>query len=160
ILLLISTIFLKVTGLLRDMLIANFFGDSYMADAYLAAFIVPNMLILFMQNGMKNAFVPSFYLKKQQNKETFFFNNLLKGTWMIGLLISISGIILAPVIIQILYPTFNVETATIATGIIRIFMISMIIVCVNAILESYLDANHRYHLSTISQSIVWLTMIM
>ncbi|WP_252312081.1 hypothetical protein [Sinobaca sp. H24] len=54
------TFILKVSGLLRDMTIAFYFGDSYLADAYIAAFIIPNMLFLFMTNGMKNALVPSY----------------------------------------------------------------------------------------------------
>ncbi|WP_066190572.1 murein biosynthesis integral membrane protein MurJ [Gracilibacillus timonensis] len=155
----ISTILLKISGLARDILIANYFGDSYLAEAYLAAFIIPNMMILFMQNGMKEVFVPQYFQYKKKQAEVAFLSHIFQSSFVIGILLAILGMILAPFLIDLLYPAFNEETATVATRIMRILMIAVCIVCINAVLESYLDATYRYHLSALSQMFVWVTMI-
>ena len=50
---LLATLLLKISGMVRDIVIAYYFGDSYVADAYLAAFIIPNMIILFFTTGIE-----------------------------------------------------------------------------------------------------------
>lgn len=80
ILFLIATLFLKVSGLIRDMIIAFYFGDSYIADAYLAAFIIPNMIILFFITGMKNALVPSYIQSLTDNNGRNHLGQVFKGT--------------------------------------------------------------------------------
>ncbi len=53
--------------MIRDLVIANYFGTSYIADSYNAAMIIPNAFILFMLTGMKDAFIPS-YLRYEKEK--------------------------------------------------------------------------------------------
>nr|WP_275583040.1 murein biosynthesis integral membrane protein MurJ [Gracilibacillus alcaliphilus] len=155
----VTTILLKISGLMRDMLIANYFGDSYLAEAYLAAFIIPNMIILFMQNGMKEIFVPQYFQYKKMHASEAFFYNIFRTSAVLGIVISIIGIILASQLIDLLYPAFDQQVADVAAKIMRILMAAIILVCMNAVYESYLDATYRYHLSTFSQMIVWVTMI-
>ena len=41
---LLSTFVLKFSSMIRDLVIAGLFGDSYQADAYFAAMAIPNAL--------------------------------------------------------------------------------------------------------------------
>lgn len=68
ILLLVSTLFLKFSSMIRDLVIANYFGTSYIVDAYNAAMIIPNAFILFMLTGMKDAFIPSYLRYEKEGK--------------------------------------------------------------------------------------------
>jgi putative peptidoglycan lipid II flippase len=62
----------RVTGLLRDLLMAAFFGASAMTDAFNVAFRIPNLFRrLFAEGAFSQAFVPSLaHTKAQQGDES------------------------------------------------------------------------------------------
>lgn len=57
----------RVLGLLRDQVQAYFFGAGLVADAFLAAFRIPNLLRdLFAEGAMSAAFVPTLTRTQQE----------------------------------------------------------------------------------------------
>ena len=53
------TLVSRITGVVRDMLIARFFGASVQTDAFYVAFRLPNLLRrLFAEGAFQQAFVP------------------------------------------------------------------------------------------------------
>ena len=53
------TMLSRITGLVRDMLIARYFGAGAATDAFYVAFRIPNMLRrLFAEGAFSQAFVP------------------------------------------------------------------------------------------------------
>ena len=53
------TLLSRVTGLIRDMLIARYFGVSGATDAFYVAFRIPNLLRrLFAEGAFSQAFLP------------------------------------------------------------------------------------------------------
>ena len=53
------TLLSRITGVVRDMLIARYFGSSAATDAFYVAFRLPNMLRrLFAEGAFQQAFVP------------------------------------------------------------------------------------------------------
>ncbi|MBM7571336.1 murein biosynthesis integral membrane protein MurJ [Aquibacillus albus] len=155
-----ASLLLKVSGLIRDMVIAYYFGDSYVADAYLAAFIIPNMFILFMTTGMKNAFVPSYIEAIEQNRGRYHFGQVFRGTMVISLIVTVLGMALAPLYIPMFYPAFSDAVTEIAIWVTIIFFSIILFVGMNAVLEAYFDAENRFSLSMVSQMIVILTSIL
>lgn len=155
-----ATLLLKVSGLIRDMVVAYYFGDSYVADAYLAAFIIPNMLILFMQNGMKNALVPSYIDAVEENRGRSHLGQVFKGTLVLAFVLSLIGMAVAPFMIRIFYPDFSPEATEIATWVTVIFFSCIAIVGMNAVLEAFFDAESKFSLSIVSQIIVILSSIL
>ncbi|KHF39597.1 murein biosynthesis integral membrane protein MurJ [Halalkalibacter okhensis] len=149
-----ATLLLKVSSMIRDMIIAYYFGDTYVTDAYLAAFIIPNMIILFMTTGMKNTFVPSYIEALTEQREKQHLTHILKGTAIIGLILSVIGIVISPYIIPILYPNFHLEATDIAVWVSIIYFVAIFIVCINAVLEGLLDARKEFSFSVMSQVIV------
>lgn len=154
-----ASLLLKVSGLVRDMVIAFYFGDSYVADAYLAAFIIPNMFILFMTTGMKNAFVPSYIEALENQHGKMHFGQVLKGTIVISLIISLLGLGLSPLYVPVLYPDFHADAMQIAVTVTIIFFSSLVFVGANAVLEAFFDAENKFSLSMISQIMVMVTSI-
>ncbi|WP_281974562.1 murein biosynthesis integral membrane protein MurJ [Halobacillus litoralis] len=154
-----ATLLLKVSGLIRDMVIAYYFGDSYVADAYLAAFIIPNMLILFMTNGMKNALVPSYIESVEENNGKRYLGQVFKGTFVLAFILSIIGMLLAPYLIPLFYPDFSPEATEIATWVTVIFFACISFVGMNSVLEAFFDAESKFSLSIVSQIIVILSSI-
>ena len=49
----------RITGFLRDMILANYLGAGAISDAFLAAFKIPNLFrSLFAEGAFTTAFVP------------------------------------------------------------------------------------------------------
>ncbi|WP_456277569.1 murein biosynthesis integral membrane protein MurJ [Bacillus sp. AK128] len=159
ILLLLSTFILKFSSMLRDLVIAQFFGDSYMADAYIAAMTIPNAIILFMLTGMKDAFLPSYYKFEEQGRGFSHLTNVVKGTFLIGAIISLIGAILSPLLIRFLYPDFNEHGTEIAIWTAVIYFVSVMVVGINAVYEGYFDAKRKFSFSTFSQTVVVICTI-
>jgi putative peptidoglycan lipid II flippase len=100
------TMLSRITGLLRETLIARAFGAGGMTDAYIVAFRIPNLLRrLFAEGAFSQAFVPilSEYKNKQGPQASkqlvdHVANTLVWAT----LLVTILGIIAAPVFIYLI----------------------------------------------------------
>ena len=97
------TMLSRITGLLRETLIARAFGASAMTDAYVVAFRIPNLLRrLFAEGAFSQAFVPILAeYKNQQGQEAskklvdHVANTLVWST----LIVTVIGIIASPLFI-------------------------------------------------------------
>ena len=57
------TLVSRITGFLRDMVLANFLGAGAISDAFVVAFKLPNLFrSLFAEGAFTSAFVPLFSL--------------------------------------------------------------------------------------------------
>ena len=64
----------RILGFLREALISGFFGKSYVTDAYLAGFAVPDFFYtLLVVGALSSAFIPvlSGYLAEKKRKEAW-----------------------------------------------------------------------------------------
>ncbi|MDB5938660.1 MAG: integral rane protein MviN, partial [Polaromonas sp.] len=64
------TLLSRITGLVRELLIASSFGASAMTDAFNVAFRIPNLFRrLFAEGAFSQAFVPVLAANKAQHGE-------------------------------------------------------------------------------------------
>ncbi len=95
----------RVLGLIRDMVIAALFGSGMVADAFFVAFRIPNLLRrLFAEGSLTIAFIPVFteYLNRKSRAEALELARVtLTILSLILVLVSITGILLAPWIVRI-----------------------------------------------------------
>lgn len=101
-----ATFLSRVIGYLRDMVIAGMFGTSIFADAFIAAFRIPNfMRRLFAEGTFTIAFIPVFseYLSKYGKAEAF---RLARATLLLVsvclVALTFIGILAAPIIVKII----------------------------------------------------------
>lgn len=96
----------RVTGLVRDLLMASTFGVSAMTDAFWVAFRIPNMLRrMFAEGAFSQAFVPVLAATKAQEGEeaTRALINAIATLLTVTLLITcVLGIVGAPVLVYLL----------------------------------------------------------
>ena len=106
----IATFMSRILGLIREQVMAAYFGASGITDAFLVAFRIPNLLRdLFAEGAFSSAFVPTFVEANQESKEEsrellwtlFWLLTITTGT--ICLLIGI----FAPELIEIFAPSFT-----------------------------------------------------
>ena len=105
------TLISRILGFVRDMLIARIFGVDLATDAFFVAFKIPNFLRrLFAEGAFAHAFVPVLADYKEQGSKAALklFVDRTAGTLaLILMLLTVVGIITAPVLILLLAPGFS-----------------------------------------------------
>jgi len=104
------TLVSRILGLLRDVVLARFFGASLIMDAFLVANRIPNMLRRFFAEGaFSQGFIPVMarYREKHDHEEAREFVDSIAGTLgLILFLVTLVGVIAAPVLVLIVAPGF------------------------------------------------------
>jgi putative peptidoglycan lipid II flippase len=104
------TLISRILGLLRDVIFARFFGASLVMDAFLVANRIPNMLRRFFAEGAFSAgFIPVMarYREQHEHDDAREFIDSVSGTFGIVLfVISLIGVIAAPILVLIVAPGF------------------------------------------------------
>jgi putative peptidoglycan lipid II flippase len=108
-----ATLVSRVLGFLRDILIAFFFGTGYGAQAFVVAFRLPNIWRGFVgEEAVNAAVVPvlSEY-KSEQDLSDFkdLSKSLIKSSFIILSVITLAGLIFAPLLIKIIAPGFKAD---------------------------------------------------
>ena len=105
-----AVLFSRITGLVREVVFAKYFGAGMVFDAFLAAFRIPNLTRdLVAEGALSAAFVTTFsqYLATKSEGEAFRLSNRL-ATVLVPLLavICLLGIVFAPQLIDVMFPGF------------------------------------------------------
>ena len=107
----VFTLLSRITGLIRDMLIARYFGVSAATDAFYVAFRIPNMLRrLFAEGAFSQAFVPMLSQVKEQQPEDeqkTFISDVFSLLGCAVFLASLLGIAFAPVVVWLIASGFK-----------------------------------------------------
>jgi putative peptidoglycan lipid II flippase len=114
----------RITGLLRETVIAHFFGASYVADAFRGAFRIPNMLNNLFGEGVLSASFITVYARLralQKDDDARELAGIVFGTLALvcSLLVTV-GILLAPVLTDVIVPGFKGPQRSLTIQIIRI----------------------------------------
>ncbi len=105
-----AVLFSRVTGLVREVVFAKYFGAGMVFDAFLAAFRIPNLSRdLLAEGALSAAFVTTFsqYLATKSEEEAYRLSNRL-ATVLVPVLavICLLGIVFAPQLIDVMFPGF------------------------------------------------------
>ncbi len=106
------TLLSRITGLVRDVLFASLIGagTGVSADAFYVAFRIPNFLRrIFGEGAFSQSFVPVFaeYKAKYTAAETRAFVDHMAGIFgAILFVVTLIGVIIAPILVMILAPGF------------------------------------------------------
>ncbi|MEN9379407.1 MAG: hypothetical protein RJB15_1085 [Pseudomonadota bacterium] len=105
------TMLSRITGLLRETLIARSFGASEWTDAFNVAFRLPNLLRrLFAEGAFSQAFVPilgEISTNEDQNKAKILINAVATLLFWALLLTVLAGVIGAPLLILVIATGFS-----------------------------------------------------
>lgn len=140
----------RVFGYLRDAVIFIFLGATGSTDAFLVAFRIPNFLRrLFAEGAFSQAFVPvlSEYKEQRSKQELQTLINHVAGTLGVVLfLLSILGVLLAPLLIYIFAPGFTGDGTRfdLATQMLRITFPYILFISLTALSASILNTFNRF----------------
>ena len=161
----IMTMLSRVLGLVRDMVIARYFGAGAGADAFFVAFKIPNFLRrLFAEGAFSQAFVPvlSSYRETQSRSEVLRLVNAVAGSLGLVLLgVTLAAILGAPVLTAVFAPGFLDDDAKFAltSEMLRITFPYLLLISLTAFAGGILNSYDRFAVPAFTPVLLNLAMI-
>ena len=141
-LVMVITIASRFLGLIRDSLVAYYFGAGAITDAYKAAVMVPETLFTIIGLGVSTVFIPMLSkIRYRDSKEKMFefANNVIGLLIIMSLCIFVLGNIFTESIVNIIAPGFSKENMELAISLTRISLINLLFMSVNVCFLSMLQ---------------------
>ncbi len=151
----------RFLGFIRDMLIANNFGAGVYTDAYNIAVSIPETIFTLVGLAISTAFLPmlsKIRAKKGQEEMYDFANNVINILFIISLILFVLTSVFAKEIVYIF--KFSEETRIIATGLLRITLINILFLSINACFTALLQVNEDFVIPSILGLFFNLPMIL
>ncbi|MET0290771.1 MAG: murein biosynthesis integral membrane protein MurJ [Steroidobacteraceae bacterium] len=162
----LATLLSRITGMLRDTLMAQALGAGPISDAFLVAYKIPNFLRrLFAEGAFSQSFVPviSEYKTQRGNDEVRELVAGVAGTLgAVLLLISALGVVAAPVIIFLFAPKWALADSAgydLAVQMLRWTFPYLLFVSLTSLFSGVLNSHGRFVVPAITQVVMNLVMI-
>ncbi|MBL8058397.1 MAG: murein biosynthesis integral membrane protein MurJ [Anaerolineales bacterium] len=153
----------NLTGLARQILIADAFGTSRALDAFNTAQRIPDLLFNLVAGGaLASAFVPAFtgFLTRTDRAGAW---RLASGVMTLAALslavISALAAALAPAIIGLIGAGLPPTEQALAAGLLRVLLLAPTIFGVSGLLMGILNAHQHFLLPALAPTFYWLGMI-
>jgi putative peptidoglycan lipid II flippase len=160
-----ATLASRLTGFVRDMLVAAALGATAIADAYVAAFLLPNLFRRLVGEGAFNAaFAPIFARREAEGGDrsaVAFAESALSLFLGVAILILIAGQIGMPMIISLVAPGFLDDPAKLADAVTfgRVMFPFVGVILLIAVLNGTLNALGRYAIAAWAPVLLNLMLI-
>jgi putative peptidoglycan lipid II flippase len=159
------TMLSRVLGLVRDMVIARYFGAGAGADAFFVAFKIPNFLRrLFAEGAFNQAFVPvlSSYRQQESIGDVRRLVNAVAGS--LGLIlfgVTIAAVLGAPLLTALFAPGFVDDELKfdLASDMLRITFPYLFLISLTAFAGSILNSYDRFAVPAFTPVLLNLSMI-
>ncbi|HLH44296.1 MAG TPA: murein biosynthesis integral membrane protein MurJ [Bryobacteraceae bacterium] len=140
----------RITGLLRESIMARLFGAGLVYDAFMLGFRIPNLTRdLFAEGALSSAFVPTFteYLTTRGKEEAARLANLVATALMIIVgSICAAGTMFAPALVRLFAPGYAAVPGKfeLAVTMTRIMFPFLLLVALAAQAMGILNASNRF----------------
>jgi putative peptidoglycan lipid II flippase len=140
----------RISGLLREIVMARFFGAGFVYDAFLLGFRIPNLTRdLFAEGALSSAFVPIFTqtLQSKGKKEAAELSNLVATALILIVgVFCLLGVIFSPLLVNVLAQGFHQVPGKfeLAVQMTRIMFPFLLLVALAAQAMGVLNACNRF----------------
>lgn len=161
----VMTLVSRILGFIRDMVIARYFGADAATDAFFVAFRIPNfMRRLFAEGSFAQAFVPmlSDYRENSDRAGLKLFLDRASGSLaLLVLLISLAGVIAAPLLILLFAPGFLGQEGQfdLSSAMLRITFPYLFFITLTAFAGGILNASGRFAIPAFTPAVLNMVMI-
>jgi putative peptidoglycan lipid II flippase len=141
----------RIAGLIRDRIFAHYFGNSDAADAFKAAFRIPNFLQnLFGEGVLSASFIPVYagLLARQDEKEARKVAGAVASLLALTTsLLVLLGVLATPYLIDAIAPGFHGEKRQLTVQLVRILFPGAGLLVFSAWCLGVLNSHRRFFLS-------------
>lgn len=149
---------LKVSGFIREAIVASEFGVSNETDGYFLAFGFITLVVAMISTGFNNVFLPMYVKRKKAGIDSSDQNaNALLNWTMLGFgFVSIAGWFFAPKFVPVIYFNMKPEIEPYAVEMTQIFFAFIVIIALGGLLDSYLQSRRIFVPSQIAKLLATL----
>lgn len=166
VLLAIVTLGSKFFGFVREILMANYYGTTYITDAYVIATSIPSMIFAGILGAIATSFIPIYSKKRETEGELqadLFTSQTINMITIVAIVSSLIGIVFSDQLVYIFTRGgFVGETAAIASFYVKVTFSFTFFTSTAGIMEAYLKYKNVFISPTIagySVSIVTIIFI-
>lgn len=139
----------RVGGLLRSVFLAAYFGTTRAADIFIVGITIANfMRRIVAENALENAFLPIFsriFHRAPRNKTWEASSSIVNFTLLMSFIFAVTGIILAPAIVNVLFPSFVAKGMLQETiNMTRLVMPYLFLITAAAVMITFLKAFNNF----------------
>lgn len=152
-----------ILSFVKEASIANYYGVSFVVDAYTIAIQVPVTIFSFVACALRAVVIPLYsdlYYKQGLKKANKFADNLTTFTLLISLLFVIICEIGSDLIITLFAPGFNAETHHLARYLLMITVPTMVFSVVIDVLSGILNVHKKFVLPSLAVYFLNLSIIL
>ena len=152
----------RIAGFVRERVFAMYFGNSDAADAFKAAFKIPNLLQnLFGEGVLSASFIPVYARLLADGDEEAarrLAGQVLAVLMFLMAILAVAGIGLTPFLIDVVAPGFAGEKRELAIQLVQIFFPATAILVLSAWCLGVLNSHRRFFLSYVAP-VLWNAVI-
>lgn len=153
----------RLSGLVRERIFAHYLGTTLAADAYRAAFRVPNMLQNMLGEGVLSAsFIPVYARLRAEGRDREA-SELAEAVFallaLVASIIVALGILCAPVLVRLLVPGFTGDKRILTIALVRIVFPGTGLLVFSAWCLGVLNSHGRFFLSYASAVMMNIAMV-
>ncbi len=159
------TLLSRISGLVRDMLIARYFGASAATDAFYVAFRLPNMLRrLFAEGAFQQAFVPmlsDIYENQSRERAQSFIDHVFTLLALAVFAASFIGVLVAPLLVWAIASGLRADPAAfdLASALTRWMFPYIAFMALVALAASILNVHRRFAIPAVTPVLLNLSFI-
>ena len=160
----LMTLLSRISGLVRDVVMANILGPGALSDAFVVAFRIPNFLRrIFAEGAFSQAFVPMFAeLTERNTQEAKQFVNASAGILaLMTFILTALGVIFAPEIVSVLAPGFKQDPEKLAITVNSLRFMFPYLFCISLVAMSagILNTMNRFAVPAVTPVLLNLCLI-
>lgn len=148
----LSMIISRILGFVRDIIIANQYGQSYQTDAYNLAFVIPDAIYMILVGGaFSAAFIPVFssYVAKKQEKTAWEVASVTMSVICVCMVVLVSlAYVFAPQLVDFFFKfndaEFAAEKYSLTTVMTRVMLFQVVFMALAGISSGVLQSYKKF----------------
>ncbi len=153
----------RISGLIRDIVIARLFGAGVGVDVFIVAFRIPNFLRrLFAEGGFSQAFVPILAEYKEQRNAAAVKSLVDQTAATLGVvlfLVTLIGVLAAPLLVKLFAMGFDDTRHIMASDLLKITFPYILFISLTAFAGSILNTYKQFAVPAFTPVLLNLSLI-
>lgn len=142
------TLLSRITGFIRDVVMAAVLGAGPIADAFFVAFRLPNHFrAIFAEGAFAAAFVPAYARTLEQDGKLAarsFADRLALAMIVLQVVLLVVALIYTPEVVRLLAPGLDASRFELAVALARITFPYLALISIESLIAGTLNANNRF----------------
>ena len=142
----------KGLGFVREMVLANYYGTTAIADVYVAVHNIPAIIFSVFGTAVTTGFIPLYTelsVKKGKEAADKFANNVFNIFLLLSVILSSLGILFSKQLVQLFAGGFSGETFTLCVQFAKIIMPTSIAIILVYVYNAYLQIKGMFNQSSL-----------